>query len=41
MWYGDGLRKILFLNGSPEWVARMAQLTPQERLEAFSRKPEA
>jgi 3',5'-cyclic AMP phosphodiesterase CpdA len=26
---------------SPEWVARMAQLTPQERLEAFSRKPEA
>ena len=26
---------------SPEWVARMAQLTPQERLEAFSRKPTA
>ena len=26
---------------SPEWVARMAQLTPQERLEAFSRKPGA
>ncbi|VXB05655.1 3',5'-cyclic adenosine monophosphate phosphodiesterase CpdA [Microbacterium sp. 8M] len=24
---------------SPEWVARMAQLTPQQRLEAFSRKP--
>ena len=26
---------------SPEWVARMAQLTPQQRLEAFSRKPGA
>ncbi|WP_457100549.1 phosphodiesterase [Microbacterium sp. P5_E9] len=26
---------------SPEWVARMARLTPQERLEAFSRKPGA
>lgn len=24
---------------SPEWVARMAELTPEERLEAFSRKP--
>lgn len=24
---------------SPEWVARMAQLSPEERLEAFSRKP--
>lgn len=23
----------------PEWYARMAQLTPEERLEAFSRKP--
>jgi len=25
---------------SPEWVERMAQLTPEQRLEAFSRKPE-
>ena len=24
---------------SPEWVARMERLTPEERLEAFSRKP--
>jgi 3',5'-cyclic AMP phosphodiesterase CpdA len=24
---------------SPEWVARMAELTPEQRLEAFSRKP--
>lgn len=24
---------------SPEWVARMAALTPEQRLEAFSRKP--
>ena len=26
---------------SAQWVERMAQLTPQERLEAFSRKPES